>query len=68
MSFSQSALTGGVFAVFASSWISLNAQWAIASGGVHYETKHLTTEGCTYKFNAPPPLTLANHTAIKDAR
>ncbi|KAL5274268.1 hypothetical protein ACFFRR_000805 [Megaselia abdita] len=64
---SNSALSGGVFAVFAMSWISLKAQWAIASGGVQYETKQLTTEGCTYKFNAPPPLSLANITAINEA-
>lgn len=50
------------------SWISLKAQWAIASGGMRFETKLLTTEGCTYKFDAPPPLTLANITAINEAK
>lgn len=33
------------------SWISLNAQWAIASGALTFETKQLSVDQCTYKFN-----------------
>lgn len=50
------------------SWISLKAQYAIASGGMQFETKKLTTDGCTYKFDLPPPLTQANITAINEAK
>ncbi|KAL5274267.1 hypothetical protein ACFFRR_000804 [Megaselia abdita] len=63
----NSALTGGILGVITMSWISLKAQWAIASGGMRFETKQLSTEGCTYKFDAPPPLTIANITAINEA-
>lgn len=34
----------------AMSWISLNAQWAIASGAIKYETKPLTVDHCNYEF------------------
>lgn len=33
-------------------WLSLNAQAAIASGHIDYETKPLSAEGCDYLFNA----------------
>ncbi|KAI9577558.1 hypothetical protein GQX74_005020 [Glossina fuscipes] len=46
----NSALTGGIFGVMAMSWISLNAQWAIASGAIKYETKPLTVEHCNYDY------------------
>uniref|UniRef100_A0A1B0A1P5 Sodium-coupled monocarboxylate transporter 1 n=1 Tax=Glossina pallidipes TaxID=7398 RepID=A0A1B0A1P5_GLOPL len=46
----NSALTGGIFGVMAMSWISLNAQWAIASGAIKYETKPLTVEHCNYEY------------------
>lgn len=32
------------------SWICLNAQWAIASGAIQYETKELNTDQCNYEF------------------
>uniref|UniRef100_A0A1A9VL99 Sodium-coupled monocarboxylate transporter 1 n=1 Tax=Glossina austeni TaxID=7395 RepID=A0A1A9VL99_GLOAU len=47
----NSALTGGIFGVMAMSWISLNAQWAIASGAIKYETKPLTVEHCNYEYD-----------------
>uniref|UniRef100_A0A1A9X2N1 Sodium-coupled monocarboxylate transporter 1 n=1 Tax=Glossina brevipalpis TaxID=37001 RepID=A0A1A9X2N1_9MUSC len=47
----DSALTGGIFGVIAMSWISLNAQWAIASGAIKYETKPLTVQHCKYEYN-----------------
>lgn len=47
----QSALTGGVVSVIAMSWISLKAQWAIASGAIKYQTKLITVDQCDYHFD-----------------
>uniref|UniRef100_A0A1L8DET3 Putative sodium-coupled monocarboxylate transporter 1 n=2 Tax=Nyssomyia neivai TaxID=330878 RepID=A0A1L8DET3_9DIPT len=46
-----SALTGGIFGVILMSWISLNAQWAIASGALKFDTKPMSIDGCNYLFN-----------------
>ncbi|XP_059611526.1 sodium-coupled monocarboxylate transporter 1-like [Phlebotomus argentipes] len=45
------ALTGGIFGVLLMSWISLNAQWAIASGSLKFDTKPMSVDGCNYLFN-----------------
>ena len=34
------------------SWLSLNAQWAIASGHMNFPPKDLATDQCTYTFAA----------------
>lgn len=47
----NSALLGGIIGVISMSWISLNAQWALASGVIKYETKPLTVDHCKYDFN-----------------
>ncbi|SPP83838.1 sodium-coupled monocarboxylate transporter 1 [Drosophila guanche] len=47
----NSALLGGIMGVIAMSWVSLNAQWAIASGAISYNTKPLNIEQCDYRFN-----------------
>lgn len=47
----QNALLGGLFGVAAMSWISLNAQWAIASGAIKYEHKEMSIWNCTYDFD-----------------
>ncbi|XP_055705827.1 sodium-coupled monocarboxylate transporter 1 isoform X1 [Phlebotomus papatasi] len=46
-----SALIGGIFGVLLMSWISLNAQWAIASGDLKFNTKPMSIDGCNYLFN-----------------
>lgn len=58
----QSALTGGIVGVVAMSWVSINAQWAIASGGLHFEHKPTAVDQCTYDFEAP--LLQSNHTTM----
>ncbi|XP_036322430.1 sodium-coupled monocarboxylate transporter 1-like [Rhagoletis pomonella] len=47
----NSALTGGIVGVIAMSWISLKAQWAIASGAIKYQTKQITVDQCDYQFD-----------------
>ncbi|CRK94159.1 CLUMA_CG007678, isoform A [Clunio marinus] len=47
---SESALIGGISGVIVMSWISLNAQWAIASGNMHFEPKELASDQCYYTF------------------
>lgn len=47
------------------SWISLKAQWAIASGAVKYETKPLTIEHCDYRFESVI-MSTANSTLIEE--
>ncbi|EDW80940.1 uncharacterized protein Dwil_GK11796 [Drosophila willistoni] len=48
----HSALLGGVMGVLAMSWVTLNAQWAIASGAISYQTKSLNVDQCDYSFNS----------------
>uniref|UniRef100_W8BMP0 Sodium-coupled monocarboxylate transporter 1 n=1 Tax=Ceratitis capitata TaxID=7213 RepID=W8BMP0_CERCA len=64
----NSALTGGVLGVIAMSWISLKAQWAIASGAIKYQTKHITVDHCDYRFDhSNLPLSAANMTDLNAA-
>lgn len=56
----QSALTGGIVGVFSMSWVSLNAQWAIASGALRFEHKPMAVDQCSYNFE--PMLSMANAT------
>ncbi|EDW15587.1 sodium-coupled monocarboxylate transporter 1 [Drosophila mojavensis] len=48
----NSAILGGCVGVVVMSWVSLNAQWAIASGAIRYQTKPLNVDQCSYSFNA----------------
>ncbi|KAH8246839.1 hypothetical protein KR032_001861 [Drosophila birchii] len=52
----NSALLGGIMGVIGMSWVSLNAQWAIASGAINYNTKALNVEQCDYSFNVTTSL------------
>lgn len=47
----SSALYAGILGVFAMSWVSLNAQWAIASGALHFEHKTMSVDNCWYSFD-----------------
>ncbi|KAJ6636751.1 Sodium-coupled monocarboxylate transporter 1 [Pseudolycoriella hygida] len=47
----NSALAGGVAGVIAMSWVSLNAQWAIASGAIRFEHKTTSVGECDYEFD-----------------
>ncbi|XP_013099176.2 sodium-coupled monocarboxylate transporter 1 [Stomoxys calcitrans] len=58
----NSALIGGIVGVIGMSWVSLKAQWAVASGAMVYETKPLTVEHCDYKFDAASLVSAANST------
>lgn len=42
------------------SWVSLNAQWAIASGALRFEHKPMAVDQCSYNFE--PMLSMANTT------
>lgn len=53
----QSALIGGISGVILMSWISLNAQLAIASGHMNFPPKELDVDQCHYSF-APMNSTL----------
>ncbi|KAH8359927.1 hypothetical protein KR093_009582, partial [Drosophila rubida] len=48
----NSAILGGCVGVVVMSWVSLNAQWAIASGAITYQTKPLNVDHCDYTFDA----------------
>ncbi|XP_065354831.1 sodium-coupled monocarboxylate transporter 1 [Calliphora vicina] len=48
----NSSLIGGVLGVIGMSWISLKAQWAVASGAIKYQTKPLSVEHCDYRFES----------------
>lgn len=54
------------------SWVSLNAQWAIASGAIHFEHKEMSISNCSYDFESPvapafidEPLVCHFHTNIQ---
>lgn len=49
--FMQNTLIGGICGVIAMSWVSLNAQWAIASGAVRFEHKEMSISNCSYDFD-----------------
>jgi hypothetical protein len=55
-------LIGGISGVIAMSWVSLNAQWAIASGAIQFEHKTTSVENCDYNFD----YTAVNVTRIVD--
>lgn len=61
--FLQSALLGGIVSVLSMSWISLNAQWAIASGALKFESKLTSVDNCPYEFDAG--LSFANATVVQ---
>ncbi|XP_005186212.1 sodium-coupled monocarboxylate transporter 1 [Musca domestica] len=64
----NSALLGGIVGVVGMSWISLKAQWAVASGAMVYETKPLTVEHCTYQFDTSVLVSAANTTLSEAAK
>lgn len=51
----QNTLIGGIAGVSAMSWVSLNAQFAIASGSIHFEHKQMSTSNCSYDFEVDAP-------------
>uniref|UniRef100_A0A182NQG4 Sodium/solute symporter n=1 Tax=Anopheles dirus TaxID=7168 RepID=A0A182NQG4_9DIPT len=48
---SRSALTGGIFGVIFMSWLSLKAQYWVATGTIVFPHKPMSVEGCTYEFD-----------------
>lgn len=46
----KGALTGGIAGLSFMAWLGLSAEAAIASGQITFDTKPVTTEGCTYSF------------------
>lgn len=62
---SQNAFSGGVVGVLIMSWITIKSQLLIASGGLEYEVKPMSTEGCTYDFDLLNS-TSTNKTMIQD--
>ncbi|TDG52238.1 hypothetical protein AWZ03_001519 [Drosophila navojoa] len=60
----NSAILGGCVGVVVMSWVSLNAQWAIASGAIRYQTKPLNVDQCSYSFNAALVSSAANATHL----
>lgn len=45
------------------SWVSLKAQWAIASGAIQFEHKTTSVDDCEYSFE----ISVANLTQVHDA-
>jgi len=58
---SRSALIGGITGVIMMAWLSLNAQWAIASGQMEFPPKDLAVDQCPYTFD------LVNSTKVSAA-
>ncbi|KAL6261318.1 hypothetical protein P5V15_008838 [Pogonomyrmex californicus] len=46
----QGALAGGIAGLSFMGWLGLSAEAAITSGRIKFDTKPVTTEGCTYSF------------------
>ncbi|EZA59529.1 hypothetical protein DMN91_010796 [Ooceraea biroi] len=46
----KGALVGGVAGLSFMGWLGLSAEAAISSGKITFDTKPVTTEGCTYSF------------------
>lgn len=46
------------------SWVSLKAQWAIASGAIHFEHKATSVDNCDYNFHAN---SMVNTTTVIEA-
>lgn len=42
---------GGLSGVAVMSWISLNAQWALASGAMSFEHKPMHVDACPAEYN-----------------
>lgn len=59
---SQSALFGVVCTFIFTIWLFFNAQMAMDSGEIHYETKPVSIEGCQYEYELPQFTPLANGT------
>lgn len=47
----KSALTGGIVGVLFMSWLSLKAQYAVATGAIVFPHKQMSVEGCSYEFD-----------------
>uniref|UniRef100_A0A182S9J8 Sodium/solute symporter n=1 Tax=Anopheles maculatus TaxID=74869 RepID=A0A182S9J8_9DIPT len=47
----RSALTGGIFGVIFMSWLSLKAQYWVATGTIVFPHKPMSVDGCTYEFD-----------------
>ncbi|XP_022209730.2 sodium-coupled monocarboxylate transporter 1 isoform X2 [Drosophila obscura] len=50
---SKSALLGTVVSFVFMAWLCLSAQMAVTSGEMQWETKPVSTDGCTYEFERP---------------
>lgn len=48
-------MIGGIFGVIAMSWVSVNAQLAIASGATQFEHKEMSISNCSYDFDIEVP-------------
>lgn len=48
------------------SWVSINAQWAIASGALHFEHKPMAVDECPYNFDTNL-INPANMTSVHNA-
>ncbi|XP_053695096.1 sodium-coupled monocarboxylate transporter 1 [Sabethes cyaneus] len=48
---SKSALTGGIVGVLFMSWLSLKAQYAVATGAIVFPHKQMSVEECSYNFD-----------------
>lgn len=48
------------------SWVSLNAQWAIASGALRFEHKPMAVDECPYNFDEQL-INPVNMTSLPDA-
>ncbi|XP_055538986.1 sodium-coupled monocarboxylate transporter 1 [Wyeomyia smithii] len=48
---SKSALTGGIVGVLFMSWLSLKAQYAVATGAIIFPHKQMSVEECSYNFD-----------------
>lgn len=55
----QSALSGGISGVIFMSWLSFNAQYAIASGQMDFPPKDLASDQCPYSF-------IPNNSTVKE--
>lgn len=60
----QCALSGGIIGVVAMSWVSLNSQWAIASGALKFEHKPTAADNCPYDFDQSLLVSHPNSTLI----
>ncbi|KAL1399445.1 hypothetical protein pipiens_008209 [Culex pipiens pipiens] len=47
----RAPLTGGIVGVLFMSWLSLKAQYAVATGAITYPHKQMSVEECSYEFD-----------------